>query len=460
MTPPQRKEERPVAALLAPDILVLLEEEPQSVAAETEEMHPADLADVAEAIPREMVPVLLGALPKERAADVLEYLDEELRAEVLEEMTAKQAASLVSHMTPDDRADVLEELEEEHADDILAEIPAEARRETEQLLAYDPESAGGIMTTEFVSVAASMTVEAALAQVRVIARGGRKEAMYSIYTTDAEGRVQGVMSLRELLAAPEGAKVADVAWEEVVTVPATADRSEVAQLTRDYDLVAVPVVDESSRIIGVVTVDDVIDALVEEQTEDVQKLGAVQPLDEPYFATGFWNLARKRGGWLILLFVEEMFTGVALRHYSGVLESVTALMFFVPLIISSGGNSGSQSATLITRALAVGDVELRDTLRVLAREIGQGIALGAFLGMIGFGRALMWGNGTSIAWVIAFTLLGVVLIGTIVGAMLPMIFTKLGFDPAIASSPFVASLVDVAGIIVYFTIAIHFLNLR
>lgn len=460
MTPPQRKEERPVAALLAPDILALLEEEPQSVAAETEEMHPADLADVAEAIPREMVPVLLAALPKERAADVLEYLDEELRAEVLEEMTAKQAASLVSHMTPDDRADVLEELEEEHADDILAEIPTEARRETERLLAFDPESAGGIMTTEFVSVAGSMTVEDALAQVRVIARGGRKEAMHSIYATDAEGRVQGVMSLRELLAAPEGAKVADVAWEEVVTVPATADRSEVAQLTREYDLVAVPVVDESSRIIGVVTVDDVIDALVEEQTEDVQKLGAVQPLEEPYFTTGFWNLARKRGGWLILLFIEEMFTGTALRHYSGVLESVTALMFFVPLIVSSGGNSGSQSATLITRALAVGDVELRDTVRVLLREIGQGIALGAFLGFIGFFRALMWGNGVPIAWVIAFTLLGVVLIGTIVGAMLPLIFTKLGFDPAIASSPFVASLVDVAGIVVYFSVAINLLHLR
>ncbi|HEX2780765.1 MAG TPA: magnesium transporter [Gemmatimonadaceae bacterium] len=460
MTPPQRKEERPVAALLAPDILVLLEESPGSVAAETEEMHPADLADVAEALPREMIAVLLAALPKERAADVLEYLEEELRAEVLEAMTATQAASLVTHMTPDDRADVLEELEEEHAADVLAEIPAEARRETERLLAFDPESAGGIMTTEFVSVAASMTVEAALAQVRVIARGGRQEAMHSIYATDAEGRVQGVMSLRELLAAPEGSKVADVAWEEVVTVPATADRAEVAQLTREYDLVAVPVVDESSRIIGVVTVDDVIDALVEEQTEDVQKLGAVQPLEEPYFTTGFWNLARKRGGWLILLFIEEMFTGVALRHYSSVLESMTALMFFVPLIISSGGNSGSQSATLITRALAVGDVELRDTLRVFSRELGQGLALGAFLGLIGFGRALMWGNGTSVALVIAMTLLGVVLIGTLVGAMLPLIFTKLGFDPAIASSPFVASLVDVAGIVLYFMIAIRILDLH
>lgn len=459
MIPPQRKEERPVAALLAPDILVMLEESPANVAAETEEMHPADLADVAEAIPREMVPLLLAALPKDRAADVLEYMNEELRTEVLEEMTATQAASLMSAMTPDDRADVLEELEEDHADDILAEIPAEARRETEQLLAYDPESAGGIMTTEFVSVSASMTVEEALAAVRALARAGRKEAMHAIYVTDPLGRLQGVMSIRELLAAAEGARVADIAWEEVVTMPPASDRSEVARVVREYDLVAVPVVDENNRILGVVTVDDVLDAMVEEQTEDVQRLGAVQPLEEPYFQAGFWSLARKRGGWLVLLFIEEMFTGTALRHYQGVLESVTALMFFVPLIISSGGNSGSQSATLITRALAVGDVKIGDVLRVLSREIGQGVVLGLFLGTIGFFRALMWGNGVPVATVISLTLVAVVVIGTIVGAMLPLVFTKVGFDPAIASSPFVASLVDVAGIIVYFRIAIWLLHL-
>lgn len=459
MTPPQRKEERPLAALLAPDIVILLEESPESVAAETEEMHPADLADVAEAMPRELVRALLGALPKDRAADLLEYLDEELRADVLEEMTPQQAASLVTAMTPDDRADVLEELEEEHADEILAEIPTEARRETERLLAYDPESAGGLMTTEFVSVAATMSVEAALAAVRTLARAGRREAMHAIYTTDIEGRVEGVLSLRELLAAPEGARIADIAWEEVVTVPATADRAEVARITREYDLVAVPVVDDSSRLVGVVTVDDVIDAIVEEQTEDMQKFGAVQPLEEPYFQAGFWSLARKRGGWLVVLFVGEMFTATALHHYEAVLQTVTALMFFVPLIISSGGNSGSQSATLITRALAVGDVALRDTLIVLRRELGQGLVLGAFLGSIGLLRALMWGHGMPIATVVGLTLLCVVLVGTLVGAALPLIFTKLGFDPAVASSPFVSSLVDVAGIVVYLTIAIQLLHL-
>jgi len=460
MTPPQRKEERPVAALIAPDILALLEESPADVAAETEEMHAADLADVAEALPIEQVRILLRVLPAARAADVLEYLDEELRSELLEEMYAAQAAKLVSEMTPDDRADVLEEMEEDRAEAILAEIPAEARRETEKLLTYAPDSAGGIMTTEFVQVPETITVEEALASVRRIARAGRREAMHNIYVTDAQGILRGVLSLREMLAAAEGTRVADVAWEEVVSVPATTDRAEVARAVSEYDLVAVPVVDDGGRVIGVVTVDDVIDAIVEEQTEDVQKLGAVQPLEEPYFQAGFWSIARKRGGWLTLLFIEEMFTGTALRHYEATLASAIALTFFIPLIISSGGNSGSQSATLITRALAVGDVDMRDAMRVFLRELGQGLVLGAFLGAIGFGRALMWGNGTEVATVVALTLLFVVITGTIVGAMLPMAFTKVGFDPAIASSPFVASLVDVAGIIIYFNIAIHLLGLK
>jgi magnesium transporter len=460
MTPAQRKEERPVAALIAPDILALLEESPADVAAETEEMHAADLADVAEALPLEQVRTLLRVLPAARAADVLEYLDEELRSELLEAMPAAQAAKLVSEMTPDDRVDVLEEMEEGRAEEILAEIPAEARRETEKLLTYAPDSAGGIMTTEFVQVPETITVEEALASVRRIARAGRREAMHNIYVTDAQGILRGVLSLRELLAAAEGTRVADVAWEEVVSVPAATDRAEVARAVSEYDLVAVPVVDDGGRVIGVVTVDDVIDAIVEEQTEDVQKLGAVQPLEEPYFQAGFWSIARKRGGWLTLLFIEEMFTGTALRHYESTLASAIALTFFIPLIISSGGNSGSQSATLITRALAVGDVDMRDVMRVFLRELGQGLVLGAFLGAIGFGRALMWGNGSDVATVVALTLLFVVITGTIVGAMLPLAFTKLGFDPAIASSPFVASLVDVAGIIIYFNIAIHLLGLK
>jgi magnesium transporter len=239
MTPPQPSAaprgdgEHPLGALLAPDILALLEDEPGSVALETEQLHPADLADVAEALPEDRLIAFLTALPPARAADVLEYLDEDRRAFALEGMTTRQAAALVSEMTPDDRADLLEELaedNEERADEILAEIPEAAREETERLLAYDPASAGGLMTTEFVSAPESMTAEEALRGVRAVARTGRREAMYAIYTTDGQGRLRGVLSLRELLAAPEGARLADVAWTEVQDVRAEATQEEVARL--------------------------------------------------------------------------------------------------------------------------------------------------------------------------------------------------------------------------------------
>lgn len=459
MMPSPRNQDIELAALLAPDILAMLEESPGDVAAETEELHPKSLADVAEAMPRDRVAEFLRALPAARAADVLEYLDEELRSELLETMSTAQAVALVSEMTPDDRADVLEELEEETADEILHDLPDAARQETERLLQYEGDTAGGLMTTEFVSVPQDLSVEEALAIVRVAARSGRKEAMHAVYVTDDRGSLVGVMSLRELLAAPEGGKVSDVAWTEVVHVPASADRAEVARITSEYDLVAVPVVDAFDRIIGVITVDDVIDAIVEEQTEDVQKLGAVQPLEEPYFTAGFWNVARKRVGWLVVLFLGEMFTGTVMRSYEETLASALALTLFIPLIISSGGNSGAQSSALITRALAVGDVEIRDALRVLFRELGQGLVLGACLGVIGLVRAILWGNDFTLSAVVALTLVMVVLVGSVAGAMLPLLFKRLGFDPAIASSPFVASLVDVTGLLVYFTIARQLLHL-
>lgn len=459
MTPPQRNQDRELAALLAPDILALLEESPGDIAIETEELHPKDLADVAEMLPREKLAEFLRVLAPARAADVLEYLDDELRIGLLEEMSPEQAAELVSEMTPDDRADVLEELEEETADEILQDLPEAAREETERLLQYDPDSAGGLMTTEFVSVAEHLSVQEALAQVRAAARSGRKEAMHAIYAVNERGVLTGVMSLRELVAAPDDARVSDVAWEEIVKLPATADRGEVTQVTSEYDLVAVPVVDAFDRIIGVITVDDVIDAIEEENTEDAQKQGAMQPLEEPYFQASFWSVARKRVGWLVFLFVGEMFTGTAMRHYEDTLAAALTLTMFIPLIISSGGNSGSQSATLITRALAVGDVEIGDALRVFRRELGQGIVLGACLGTIGFVRALLWDVDPTIAVVVSLTLVAVVILGAVAGAMLPLFFKRLNVDPAIASSPFVASLVDISGLVVYFTLARQLLRL-
>jgi len=464
--PVEEDEERTIGALLAPDILAMLEESPDAIAAETDELHAKDLADVAQALPPDLVAPFLSALPVERAADVLEYLNEDLRSEVLETMSVRQAAELVTEMTPDDRADTLEGLEEETTEEILSEFPAAERAETEKLLAYDPDSAGGLMTTEFVSVSQDTPVDEALAAVRRIARSERREAMNTIYTTDSAGRVQGVMSLRELLAAPEGGKVSDIAWQEVQTVPVTADREEVARLVREYDLVAVPVVDESGVIQGVVTVDDVIDALVEEHTEDVQRFGGMEALDMPYTQIGFFSMIGKRAPWLAALFLSEMLTTTAMGHFQSELEKAVVLALFVPLIISSGGNSGSQATSLIIRSLALGEIKLRDWWRIMLRELPSGLVLGAILGLMGITRILIWQqlgiahyqHPNLLALTIGVALVGVVTFGSLAGSMLPFVLQRLGFDPASASAPFVATLVDVTGLSIYFYVALLILR--
>jgi magnesium transporter len=473
----ERKEEQSLAALLAPDILDLLESEPSSVAAETEDLHPADLADVAEFLPRSQIPVFLAALPASRGAAVLEYFAEELRTELLEAMSPEQAAALVAAMTPDDRADTLEELEEERAEEIVEALPEKTRRDTQALLLYPAESAGGLMTTDVVSVPESYTVEETLRRVREIARSGRREAMNTVYAVSNEGTLTGVMSLRELLAAPEGARVADVAWPEVRRVAVTADREEVARLISEYDLVAIPVVDDKDRILGVATVDDVIDVIQAEQTEDVQKLGGVEAFEEPYMQMGVVDMIRKRAGWLAVLIVLQMFTTSALQQFDAQLTLLPVLILFLPLVISGGGNAGSQATSLVTRAMALKEVQLKDWWRVAIRELPTGLSLGLLLGTIAFARIALshfafvqdWnimggslgynyeekGNSwLQVGSTVFLSVSGVVTFGSMAGSMLPFILRKLGFDPASASAPFVATLVDVSGIFIYFTVAL------
>ncbi len=461
------RQERPIAALLAPDIIQLLKASPEAIAAETEDLHPADLADVVELLPRARISALLAALPGDRASAVLEYVNEDLRSELLEELTTAQAATLVAQMTPDDRADALEELDEDRADEILEAIPDQARRETEELLAYEPDTAGGLMTTEIVSVLETEPVENALAQVRTIARSGRREAMNVVYVTDATRTLVGVMSLRELLAAPEGARVSDIAHAEVHGVPPGADRGDVSRLISEYDIVAVPVVSDRGMLLGMVTVDDVIDVIQEEQTEDVQRFGGLEALEEPYMQSRFLDLLRKRAGWLCVLFLGEMLTASAMGFFEGEIARAVVLSLFVPLIISSGGNSGSQATSLIIRALALREIGLRDWWRVAMRELPAGLALGAVLGGIGILRIMAWQylgiydygvHHWRVAVTVGASLVGVVTFGTLAGSMLPFILRRFGFDPASASAPFVATLVDVTGLVIYFTVALALLK--
>jgi magnesium transporter len=426
-------------------------------------MHAADLADIVELLPRKRISVLLAALPSDRASAVLEYINEDLRTELLEELSTAQAAQLIAQMTPDDRADVLEELDEARADEILEAIPADARRETRELLAHEPDTAGGLMTTQIVSVPETETVERALEEVRSIARSGRREAMYTLYVTDQAQQLTGVVSLRELLAAPEGALIADVAHSDVHSVLPGADRTEAARLIAEYDLVALPVVGENGTLLGMVTVDDVIDAMQEEQTESVHRFGGVEALDMAYSQTGIAEMVRKRASWLAVLFIGGTFTTWAMARFEDELQQAVVLSLFIPLIIASGGNSGSQATSLIIRALALEDVKLSDWWRVLLREMPTAVALGTLLGTIGVLRVMIWQwagwydhgeHYQRLAWTVGLSLLGVVTVGSMVGAALPFLLRRFGFDPATASAPFVATLVDVTGIVIYFTVAV------
>lgn len=456
-----------LGALLAPDIQALLDEAADTLAQETAELHPADLAAAAELIAADRLPALLRALPAERAAAVLEYLGPERQAEVLTALPAAEAAPLLAAMTPDERADALAGLDAGRAGSILAAIPASARAETERLLQYEPDTAGGLMTTEFLALPAGLSVEEALQQIRALARGGRKEMLYAVYGLDAAGAVVGVASLKELLAAAEGAHLADVMRGDVQSVPPDASRAEVARLTSTYDLVALPVLDRDRRPLGVVTVDDVIDAIEEEQTDDVHKLGGLQAIDEPYLRSGLAHLLRKRAGWLSALFLGEMLTATAMGHFEGEIAHAVVLALFVPLIISSGGNSGSQATSLVIRAMALREVRLRHWLRVARRELVIGLGLGVILGLLGVARVLVWQalgfydygpHHVLVALTVGLALVGVVTFGSVTGAMLPFLLRRLGFDPASASAPFVATLVDVSGLVIYFSVALLLLR--
>ncbi|HET9481580.1 MAG TPA: magnesium transporter, partial [Candidatus Polarisedimenticolia bacterium] len=345
----------------------------------------------------------------------------------------------------------IQSLPERTTENILPLLAQAERNDIRRLVAYKEDTAGAVMTTEYASLPADITVRDALQRLRMVAPD--KETIYYVYITDAERRLLGYTTLRELVLARPDQNIMEVQRQPLISMPVDADQEDVARTLQRYDFLALPIVDEERRLVGIVTYDDVIDVIEEEATEDAQRMGAVEPLDMPYLKAGFWQLAWRRGAWLLVLFLGELFTGTALRHYESTLESMLALVFFLPVIISAGGNSGSQSATLIIRSMAVGDVRLRDWFRVLYRECGMGLTLGLFLGAIGYVRAVLWGSDPRLCISVALTLVAIVLTGSLVGALLPFLFRICRVDPGVASAPFVASTVDVVGIVTYFSIA-------
>jgi magnesium transporter len=363
-------------------------------------------------------------------------------------------------LAPDDAADVLQQVPPEERPRLLALLDPTNREEVSALLAYAEDDAGGLMSPRFARLRPDMTVDEAIRYLRRQARQNL-ETLYYIYVLDQDQRLLGVVSLRDLFSTPPGSKVEDVMRRDTVAVPEDMDQEAVAKVLADEDLVAVPVVDSEGRMRGIVTADDIVDVVQEEATEDIQKLGGMQALDVPYLQTPFWSLIRKRAGWLSILFVGEMFTTNAMALYEHALARAVVLTVFIPLIISSGGNSGSQAATLVIRAMALGQVRLRDWWRIIRREAASGITLGLILATMGILRVIVGArvfgefgiHHFPLALTVGISLIGVVLWGTVIGSMLPFLATRCGFDPASASAPFVATLVDVVGLVIYFTTA-------
>jgi magnesium transporter len=401
-------------------------------------------------------------LPADEAEEFFLDLDASEQYDLIIGLRRAEQRLWLRLLPPDDAADLIQEADEDERPALLELIDSQTRREVTALLAYEEDEAGGLMSSRFARVRPDMPVDEAIAYLRRQAlRETEVETIYYVYVLDSEQHLQGVLSFRELFSARGDLKVSDVMNTDFVAVQDEMDQEEVARVFADYDVVALPVVDEDYRMVGIVTVDDIVDVVEEETTEDVQKYGGMVALEEPYMRTTFVDLMRKRVGWLALLFVGEMFTVSALGIFEEQLKTAVVLSLFIPLIISSGGNSGSQASTLVIRAMTVGEVRLRDWWRVARREVFSGITLGSVLGLMGFSRVMI---GNLMGWdpqpyavrlsiAIGLSLVSVVLLGTMAGSMLPFALRKIGFDPASASAPLVSTLVDLTGLLIYFGIA-------
>ncbi|GLS47054.1 magnesium transporter [Methylobacterium brachythecii] len=421
--------------------------------------------DIVEALneqrPEVAAAVLLG-LTAERAVEVLDQPGLDEVVEIVEALPRDRAGPLLAGMAADRLADVFRLMEEPGRSDLLERLDPETQGTVRALLAYPEESAGSIMTTEFVSVPGNWTVGQVLDHIRRVER--TRETVYSVYVLDPASHVlRAAVPLRRLISAePDASVLSAAAGRRPVTVSAMANRDDAARLISKYDLLAVPVVDGAGHLIGIVTVDDVIDTMIQRQTEQVQRFGGMEALDEPYLRISFGEMLRKRAGWLAVLFLGEMMTASAMQGFQDELEKAIVLTLFIPLIMSSGGNSGSQATSLLIRALALDEVRLRDWWRVALRELPTGIALGAILGGLGMARIAAWQwlgfhdygeHWGLVALTVGAALVGIVTFGSLTGSMLPFLLRRLGFDPASASAPAVATLVDVSGLVIYFGVA-------
>jgi magnesium transporter len=450
-----------LAKIIGPDVEELIRENPQDLAAAVKDLHPADIAELLDELTREDRIVLFEALPTEQGAAVLSELKGETLRLILHRASPQKLGAELDRLPADEVTFLLEHLTQRQREAILEKMSPRDAAEAKRLLRYPPRTAGRLMSEKFATIRPEWTVAETLEHLKRI--DPEVETVQSLYAVDEEGHLVGYVSLRRLFPAPPEKKIAEMMERRLLTVGADTPQEEVARLVSKYDVHAIPVVDPQNRPLGIVTVDDVIDILIEEQTEDVLHLGGVSATEESveqgYFATKPFRNVRLRFNWLLLLFVAETLTGTVLRHFEGELAKVVALSFFIPLLIGTGGNSGSQTVTTIVRGLAVGDIKLRDFWRVFLRESSSGLMLGLMLGLVGFGRALLWGSTMPLAITVGISILAICAWANAVGATIPMFATAIKIDPTIMSAPLIATLVDATGLAIYFLIAKSILGL-
>jgi len=414
---------------------------------------PADIAESVDGLSSAEVIVLFRLLPKRRRAEIFTYLSFDVQERLLEDLPDNVVTNLLNEMEADDRTKLLEDLPDEIRGRILLKLSPEERRTAWQLLSYPEDSVGRLMNPDFISLRADMKIAQAFDFLRWNTVYPEDLAV-ELFVTDAQGRLKGQVSLSSLvLADAPGSTIDSIMEPSNVTLKPEDIEEAAVDIFRKYDQSVIPVTDSGSVLLGIVTADDVFDVAEEDATEDIQQFGGQATLEDSYFETPLKTLIRKRGGWLALLFFGELFTGTALRHYDEVIASMRYLVYFVPLIISSGGNSGSQAASLVIRGLAVNEMKPADFMRVFKRELAAGLWLGLLLGVIGYMRALAWGQSHAVAAAVGLSLVGVVAFGGLVGSMLPFLMKAMKLDPAVSSSPFIASLSDVTGIVIYFNVA-------
>ncbi len=399
------------------------------------------------------------ALPREMADDFFLELNSRRQYDLIQALPAGEHRIWLRLLAPDDAADLVQLAPDSERPALLSQLDETAKREVTALLAYKEDAAGGLMSPRFARLRPEMTIDEAISYLR--RQAAHLETIYYAYALDDSQHLQGVVSFRDLFSADRNKLVRDVMRTQFISATEDMHQEAVAKLVATHHLLAVPVVDREGRMQGIVTVDDIVDVVQEEASEDIQKVGGMEALDAPYLAVGFWSMVKKRAGWLAILFLGEMLTATAMGYFEKEIAKAVVLALFVPLIISSGGNSGSQATTLVIRAMAIGEVRLRDWWKIVRRELSTGLVLGTVLALIGMTRILVWQaiwktygqHFFVVGLTVACSLVGVVLFGPVAGLMLPFVLRRLGLDPASASAPFVATLVDVTGLVIYFSVA-------